>query len=111
MAKKAADGPKKLTKTQLHANIAEATELSRKEVAAVFDALEAEIANAIGKNGPGEITLPGLVKIVRKATPARPAQKDVWNPFKQVKEDRPAKPAGVKPAVRALKKLKEMVQA
>ncbi|MCR9119802.1 MAG: HU family DNA-binding protein, partial [bacterium] len=51
---------KKLTKTQLFANIAEKTELSRKEVSAMFDALEEEIAFAISSKGPGEITIPGL---------------------------------------------------
>jgi hypothetical protein len=50
------------------------------------------------------------VKIEKKKVPARPAQKNVPNPFKPGETmDRPAKPASVKVKVRALKNLKDMV--
>ncbi len=84
---------KPLTKSQILANIAESTELSKKEVAAVFDALTEEIKGAMGRNGSGAFTIPGLVKVGKKKMPAWPAQKNVPNPFTGELQDRAAKPA------------------
>jgi nucleoid DNA-binding protein len=110
MAKTAA--PKKpLTKTELLANIAAATDVPKKEVAAVLEALANEIKKSLGNKGPGMIAIPGLVKIEKKRVPARSAQTGVPNPFKPGElMDRPAKPAYNKVKVRALKLLKEMAK-
>jgi nucleoid DNA-binding protein len=97
------------TKTEILQNIAEATNLTKKQVAAVFDALTEEIRKSLSNRGSGVFTLPGLVKIEKKKIPARPAQKDVKNPFTGELQDRPAKPASCKPKVRALRGLKEMI--
>ncbi len=102
-------GPKAPTKSEIYANIAEATSLSKKQVAAVFDALVAEVSKAIGKKGPGVFALPGLAKITLKYTKAKAAQKDVPNPFKPGEtRDIPAKPAKYTVKVRPLKALKDM---
>ena len=61
--------------------VAEATDLTKKQVAAVFDALAAEIKKNLGSRGAGMFTIPGLLKIEKKRVPARPAQKNVRNPF------------------------------
>ena len=110
MAKTAA--PKKpLTKTELLANIAAATDVPKKEVAAVLEALANEIKKSLGNKGPGMIAIPGLVKIEKKRVPARSAQTGVPNPFKPGElMDRSAKPAYNKVKVRALKLLKEMAK-
>jgi nucleoid DNA-binding protein len=110
MAKTAA--PKKpLTKTELLANIATATEVPKKQVVAVLEALAAEIKKSLGSKGAGAITIPGLMKIEKKKVPARKAQKGVPNPFKPGElMDRPAKPAYSKVKVRALKSLKDMAK-
>jgi nucleoid DNA-binding protein len=107
---KAAPAPKKpLTKTELLANIATATELSKKQVAAVLEALAAEIKTSLSNKGAGTVMIPGLVKIEKKKIPARKAAKGVPNPFKPGElMDRPAKPAYNKVKVRALKLLKDM---
>ena len=104
--------PKKpLTKTELLANIAAATELPKTQVAAVLDALAAEIQTSLGKKGAGAIAIPGLVKLEKKQVPARKAEKGVPNPFKPGElMDRPAKPACSKVKVRALKMLKDMAK-
>ena len=109
---KAAPAPKKpLTKTELMANIAAATEVPKKQVAAVLEALAAEIKTSLGNKGAGAITIPGLVKIEKKKVPARAAQKGVPNPFKPGElMDRPAKPAYYKVKVRALKMLKDALK-
>jgi nucleoid DNA-binding protein len=97
------------TKTEIMSNIAEATDLSKKDVAAVFDALSSEIKKALSPRGAGMFSLPGLLKIEKKKVPARPAQKNWLNPFTKEVQERPAKPASVKVKVRPLKNLKEMV--
>ena len=110
MAKAASSGGAKKapSKTEIMANIAETTGLSKKEVSAVIDALSGEIKKAMGGKGAGMFTIPGLVKIEKKKVPARPAQKGVKNPFTGELQDRPAKPASTKIKVRALKSLKDM---
>jgi nucleoid DNA-binding protein len=111
MAKAAAKkAVKSATKTEILASIATTTELPKKKVAEVLDALAAEIKKNLGSRGPGVFTLPGLVKIEKKKVPARPAQKNVLNRFTGEYQDRPAKPASVKVKVRALRGLKDMVQ-
>ena len=108
---KTAKPTKPLTKTELLANIAAATELTKKQVAAVLEAFGTEIQKSLGSKGAGAITLPGLVKIEKKHMPARPAQKGVPNPFKPGElMDRAAKPAYNKVKVRALKTLKDMAK-
>ena len=106
MAKAAHKPP---TKTQVLTNIAEATGLTKKDVAAVFDALAAEIKKNL-KPKDGAFTIPGLLKIQKKRVKARPAEKNVPNPFKPGEfYDRPARAAYNKVGVRALKNLKDMV--
>jgi nucleoid DNA-binding protein len=106
MAKAAKKAP---SKTEILANIAAATDLPKKKVAEVLEALTAEIKKNLSNRGPGIFALHGLVKIEKKKVPARPAQKNWLNPFTKVLEDRPAKPASVKVKVRALRALKDMV--
>lgn len=101
-------GVKPLTKTQIFANIAESTGLSKKDVAAVFDAMTEQIGKALGKRGPRQFTIPGLCKIVvqhKKATPAR----EVRNPRTgEMMMSAPKKARDVV-KVRPLKGLKDMV--
>lgn len=111
MAKKKAPAPKAPTKTEIMTNIAEATELPKKDVAAVFDALNDEIAKAVSKKGPGVFAIPGLCKIIIQDKPAQPAKKGVPNPFKPGElMDVAAKPAKRVVKVRPLKALKDMAQ-
>ncbi|MEE8450718.1 MAG: HU family DNA-binding protein [Thermoguttaceae bacterium] len=106
---KAAKAKKPPTKTEIVTNIAEATDLTKKEVSAVLDALSAEIKKSLSARGPGAFSIPGLIKIEKKKVPARPAEKNWLNPFTKELQDRPAKPASTKVKVRALKNLKDMV--
>ena len=106
MAKAAKKAP---TKTEILQSIANATDLTKKQVAAVLDALTEEIRKNLSSRGAGIFTLPGLLKIEKKKVPARPAQKGVRNPFTGELQDRPPKPAYNKVKVRALRNLKDMV--
>ena len=106
MAKAAVKPP---TKSEIFANIAEATELNKKQVAAVFDALGAEIEKAVGKRGgPGQFTIPGLCKITVQRKPATKERKGT-NPFTGEETIFKAKPARNVVKIRPLKGLKDMV--
>ena len=73
MAKKS--GSKPMTKTEIMRSISETTNLAKKDVVAVMEALADEIQNALKGSGVGVFTIPGLIKIERKKIPARPAKK------------------------------------
>jgi nucleoid DNA-binding protein len=103
MASKAA------TKTEILTNIATDTELSRKQVASVFDSLAVQIKAAVGKKGPGIFALPGLMKIMVIQKPATKARKGI-NPFTKLEQMFKAKPARKVIKVRPLKALKEMAK-
>ena len=108
MAKAPAKKPP--TKTEIYSSISESTGVSKKDVAAVFDALNDEVAKSLSKKGAQAFTIPGLCKIVVQHKPAQPAKKGVPNPFKPGElMDVAAKPAKNVVKVRALKKLKDMV--
>lgn len=110
MLQKQAAAKKPMTKSELLNAISNETDLNRREVGAVLDALSAQISKSLGRRGAGAFTLPGLVKIEKKTVPARPARKGVPNPFKPGElMDIAARPATTKVKVRALKTLKDMV--
>lgn len=103
--------PKPPTKTEVYASIAEKTDLTKRQVAAVFEALNDEIEKALtGRGAPKTFTLHGLCKVVVQHKPARPARKGVPNPFRPGElMDVAAKPAKNVVKIRPLKKLKDMV--
>ena len=99
---------KSRTKSELYGDIATKTELSRKQVAAVFDQMSDIIRKDLKTRGI--FTVPGLMKIKRITKPARPARKGVPNPFKPGElMDVAAKPARKVVKVLPLKALKTMV--
>ena len=102
-----AKSAKSATKSEILSNISKATELSRKQVASVFDALSGQIKAAVGKKGPGVFVLPGLMKIMVIHKPATPERKGI-NPFTKQEQVFAAKPARKVIKVRPLKALKDM---
>ena len=100
--------PKSPTKTQIIAEIAEKTELSKKDVAAVFDALAEQIEGEMQGSGSGQFTVPGLCKIIRKDVPAKAKRKGI-KPGTSEEIWFAAKPASKKITIRPLKGLKEMI--
>ena len=96
-----------MTKTALFANIAETTELSKKDVASVFDALADIINGHIKKNAAGTFTLPGLLKVKTVRKPATKKRKGI-NPFTGEETIFKAKPARTVVKVLPLKKMKDM---
>ncbi|MGB8327891.1 MAG: HU family DNA-binding protein [Steroidobacteraceae bacterium] len=94
------------TKSEILNNIAKDTNLSRKQVNAVFDSLNGVVKKSLRSHGL--FTLPGLLKlkVVRKA--ATKAREGI-NPFTGQKMMFKAKPASKKVRAMPLKSLKAMV--
>ena len=105
-ATKSAPIAEKYTKTQILADIAENTSLTRKQVSDVLDELAVVIERHLGKKGAGEFVLPGLLKIKAVKKPAKKARKGI-DPFTKQERTFAAKPASVKVKVRPMKKLKD----
>lgn len=108
MTKGKANKVKAATKSEIFSEISKTTELSRKQVQSVFDALHELIARDVGKKGPGIFTLPGLVKITRVFKPATKEREGI-DPFTKQPRIFKAKPARNVVKARPLKNLKDMV--
>jgi nucleoid DNA-binding protein len=100
----------KLTKSQIVANLAEDTGLTKKEVSSVMDAYDALVERCIKKRSVGEFTVPGMMKITTANKPARKARKGI-NPFTGEETMFKAKPASIAVKIRPLKKLKEFASS
>ncbi len=109
MEKQEAATPKKpLTKTEIVAALCEATELTKQQVTGLFDELSKLIGKNLNEGGPGEIAIPGLmkIKVIRKpATEAKPG----INPFTKQETIIKAKPARNVVKIVPLKGLKDLV--
>lgn len=105
----AAAKPRK--KSELFNIIAEHTELSRKQVASVFDTLGKVMAVDLAKPGadkPRVFVVPGMMKVQSVYKPAQKAREGI-NPFTKEKVMFKAKPARTAIKIRPLKALKSMV--
>ncbi|HEY1064557.1 MAG TPA: HU family DNA-binding protein [Pirellulales bacterium] len=109
-AKAKAAKKKPLSKTQVIAVLAEKTELSKKEINGVLDALENLIADNLKPGGPEVFQIPNLVKITKKVVPAKP-EREVKKPFTNEIVKKPAEPAKEKIVVKPLKRLKSIFEA
>ena len=108
--KMAATNTKKLTKAQVILALSEQTELSKKDVSRVFEALSVLVAEQlVGRGAPGEVTIPGLFKLKAVKKPATKEREGI-NPFTKEPITIAAKPASKKVKAIPTKALKEMVQ-
>lgn len=94
------------TKSDILNYISKETDLSRKQVGAVFDSLNGIIRKSLRSNGL--FTMPGLMKLKVVKKPATKAREGI-NPFTGEKMVFKAKPASKKVRVLPLKALKAMV--
>lgn len=99
---------KPMTKTEILAALAESTELTKQQIACVFDELAKLIAGNLKVGGPGVFTIPGMMKISVVRKPATEARTGI-NPFTKEETVFKAKPARNVVKVAALKGLKDMV--
>ena len=110
-APKAEGAGKAMSKSAIYQELAEHTQLTKKQVAAFFDGLSSLIKRELGKKGPGVFNVvPGFVQLKVRRLPATKAKK-VPNPFKPGEEMTvKAKPARNQVKPRALKSLKDLVK-
>ena len=95
------------SKADLYRTLSEQTGVGKKEISSIFDCLYAIMQKDL-KNGCGEFRLSGILKVVKKHKPKRPARKGV-NPFTGEEMMFKAKPASKTVRCVALKNLKEFV--
>ena len=94
------------TKSEIVAVICKDAELSRKQVAAVFESLNGQIKKSLRSGGL--FTMPGLLKLKVVKKPATKAREGI-NPFTKEKMIFKAKPASKKVRALPLKNLKAFV--
>jgi len=99
---------KRMSKAQFVTAVAEKSGLTKKQAQAALDAINAIVPRELGKNGPGEIILPGLLKLSVVNKPAT-RQHEGINPFTKVPMTYKAKAARRVVKIRPLKALKDAV--
>jgi nucleoid DNA-binding protein len=97
-----------MTKSQMHAAIAESVGLTKSQVDAVLGELTNLIGRHLSSKGAGVFTLSGLLKITRAKKPATKARVG-RNPRTGETIEIAARPARTVVRLRALKGLKEMI--
>jgi DNA-binding protein HU-beta len=100
---------KRLTKSQVMAELAEMTELDKKSINRVFEGLTEIIKKQLGARGPGEFVIPGLLKLKAVKKPATKDRPGI-NPFTKQPITIKGKPASKKVRASALKTLKDLIQ-
>lgn len=98
---------KRMSKTQIIAELSDKTGVSKKDVQTVLTELLSLAERELGEKGPGEFVVPDLVKLKVKQVPAKPAHKGV-DPFTKQEREFPAKPASRKVRASPLKALKAL---
>ena len=99
---------KRMNKSQFVSVLAEKSGLDKKQAAAALDTINAMVAQQLGKQGPGEVLIPGLLKLSVVEKPATPKHEGV-NPFTKEPMTYKAKPARKVIRVRTLKALKDAI--
>jgi len=109
MAKKSAASSGKIrSKSEVFGALAQAGELTRKQVAGMFEELSSLIKADLGRRGPGIFKVGDLMKIKVIQKPATRARQGI-NPFTKEPMMFKAKPARKVVKVLPLKGLKDMV--
>lgn len=101
-------GSSKLTKTQIIAAVAEGAGVDKRTASAVLDAIVDLVGKQLGANGPGELVIPGLVKLKAKTTPATQDRQGV-HPISKEPMVIKGKPASRKVRATPIKALKDLV--
>ena len=99
---------KRMSKTEFVAHLAEKSGLSKKQAATALDTINTMVADQLGQQGPGEIVIPGLLKMNVVVKPATPEREGI-NPFTKQPTTFKAKPARKVVKVRPLKGLKDAI--
>lgn len=99
---------KRMNKSQFVTAMAEKGGLNQKQASSALDAINAITVEQLSKRGPGEVLIPGLLKLNVVDKPAT-SQHEGVNPFTKEPMTYKAKPAHKVIKVRLLKALKDAV--
>ena len=99
---------KRMSKSQFVTTLAEKSGLNKKQAASALDAINALVFQQLGKQGPGEVLLPGLLRLSVVDKPAT-RQHEGINPFTKEPMTYKAKAARKVIKVSPLKALKDAV--
>ena len=99
---------KRLSKAQFVSTLAEKSGLDKKQVTSALDSMNALVAQQLGKRGPGEVLIPGLLLLSVVEKPATPKHEGL-NPFTKEPMTYQAKPARKVIRARPVKALKDAV--
>jgi len=98
----------RMNKSQFVAALAEKSGLDKKQATSALDTINTIVAQQLGKQGPGEVLIPGLLKLSIVDKPATPKHEGI-NPFTKQPMTYKAKPARKVIRVRTLKALKDAI--
>jgi DNA-binding protein HU-beta len=99
---------KRMSKSQFVATLAEKSGLDKKQATSALDMINAIVAQQLGKRGPGEVLIPGLLKLNVVDKPATSKHEGI-NPFTKEPMTFKARPARKVIKVRPLKALKDAI--
>jgi len=99
---------KRMSKSQFVITLAEKSGLNKKQAISALDTINAMVAQQLGKRGPGEVLIPGLLSLNVVEKPATRAHEGI-NPFTKEPMTYKAKAARKVIKVRPLKALKDAV--
>jgi nucleoid DNA-binding protein len=99
---------KRMSKTEFVTTLAEKSGLDKKQAASALDAISAMVTQQLSKKGPGEVIIPGLIKLNVVEKPATSAHEGI-NPFTKEPMTYKAKAAHKVIKVRLLKALRDAV--
>ena len=99
---------KRMSKSLFVTTLAEKSGLNRKQATSALDTIIAMVAQQLGKRGPGEVLIPGLLKLNIVDKPAT-SQHEGVNPFTKEPMTYKAKAARKVIKVRPLKALKDAI--
>jgi nucleoid DNA-binding protein len=99
---------KRMTKSEFVATLAEKSGLNQTQASSALDVISAIVTHQLGKEGPGEVLIPGLLSLNVVDKPATPQHEGI-NPFTKEPMVYKAKPARKVIKARPLKALKDAV--
>ncbi len=99
---------KRMSKSQFVATLAEKSGITKKQAAAALKSMSEMVVHQLGKHGPGEVLIPGLLKLNVVIKPATPERQGI-NPFTKEPTTFKAKPARKVVKARPLKSLKDAI--
>lgn len=99
---------KRMSRSQFVTTLAEESGLNKQQATSALDTINAIVAQQLGKRGPGEVLIPGLLKLSVIDKPATRKHEGI-NPFTKEPMTYQAKAARKVIKVRPLKALKDTI--